>query len=145
MAKVVNDKQEVVAVKWGDNYRAIAIAVAVGLVWWLVWLGLKEYVLNIPLTAGSVAGVIAAVVGTGALIRYQVARPLVVTMSATAVLWTLGGALAGLWWVESLAWAVGLFAVSYGLFSLIANIRNIRLSISVAIITALLLVIFIAL
>lgn len=144
MAKVVNDKQEVVTVSWWGDYKILAIAAGIGLVWWLVWLALKEYVLDAPLTAGSVAHVATAIIGTGVLIRLKLVRPLVVAIGTAAALWTLGSALPGLWWGESLAWSVGLFVLSYGLFALIANIRKLWLSVSVAIVVALILIILLA-
>lgn len=143
MAKVVESKQEVVSKNWWGEYKILSIAAGVALFWWVLWLALKEYVLNMPMTAGSVAIVLATVVSTFVLVRSRVARPLIITLGGAAVLWTLGGVLNGLWWLESLAWAIGLFVVSYGLFYLIAHIRKLWVSIVVAILVATILVILV--
>lgn len=144
MAKVVESKQEVVSKNWWGEYKILSIAAGVALLWWILWLALKEYVLNMPMTAGSVAIVLATVASTFVLVRSRVARPLIITLGGAAVLWTLGGVLNGLWWLESLAWAIGLFVVSYGLFYLIAHIRKLWISIVVAILVATILVILVA-
>lgn len=143
MAKVVESKQEVVSKNWWGEYKILSIAAVVALLWWVLWLALKEYVLNMPMTAGSVAIVLATVASTFVLVRSRVARPLIITLGGAAVLWTLGGVLNGLWWLESLAWAIGLFVVSYGLFYLIAHIRKLWISIVVAILVATILVILV--
>lgn len=143
MAKVVESKQEVVSKNWWGEYKILSIAAGVALLWWVLWLALKEYVLNMPMTAGSVAIVLATVVSTFVLVRSRVARPLIITLGGAAVLWTLGGVLNGLWWLESLAWAIGLFVVSYGLFYLVAHIRKLWISIVVAILIATILVILV--
>lgn len=143
MAKVVESKQEVVSKNWWGEYKILSIAAGVALLWWVLWLALKEYVLNMPMTAGSVAIVLATVVSTFVLVRSRVARPLIITLGGAAVLWTLGGVLNGLWWLESLAWAIGLFVLSYGLFYLVAHIRKLWISIVVAILIATILVILV--
>lgn len=144
MAKVVESKQEVVAKSWWGEYKIIPIAIGVALLWWVLWLVLKRYVLNMPMTAGSVAVVLSTVAATLVLVRSRVARPLIVTLGGAAVLWTLGGILNGLWWLESIGWAVGLFIVSYGLFYLIAHIRKLWLSVVTAVLVASILVILVA-
>lgn len=141
MAKIIEDKQEVVVSSRRSYYKFLIIAVGAGLVWWVSWSVLRRYMLDVPLTAGGVANIFTAVVGTVVLVKFRIARPLIVTLGSSSVLWPIGGALAGLWWAESLAWSVGLFMVSYGLFSLIAHIRQLWVSVLLAVVIALLLIV----
>lgn len=137
MAKVVVDTQGVVAPRWWDWGKVLVIGAGAGIAWWGAWILLRQHILDVPSSAGGVAHIFIAVLATLVLIRCAVPRPLLVSLASVVLLWSLGGAIAGLHWPEALLWSVGLFVASYGLFSLVSRIRTLW----VAIITAVIIVV----
>lgn len=150
MAKVVVDEQRVVARPWWDRSRIVFIGAGLGVLWWIVSAILRKYVVE-PLAcrdlstttacvdsyavAGNIALVITLLVGMVVLVRSLLHRPVIITVASAIVLWGLGGFIAGLAWYESLGWAALLFALSYTLFSLVARISLLSLSIIVGIVS----------
>lgn len=147
MAKVVQSQQQVIAEPWWDKGRIVYIGLGIGLLWWVLTSILKHYVVE-PLacrdlataaacvdsfgTAGSIAAIIAGIVGVLVLIRALQPRPIVIALATAVLLWDLGSILGGLSWWETLLWAVFLYAVSYSLFGLVARLLGIIWSIVVA-------------
>ncbi len=152
MAQVVTDAQTVVVKPWWARVRIVFIGAGLGLLWWVLTALLRFYVIE-PLAcrdlstatacvdslsvAGSVATVLVAIVGTFILVKTLQPRPLVISASAAAVLWSLGAYVEGLAWYEAILWGVVLYAVTYVLFGLIANLTRLPVVIGIAVATAL--------
>ena len=137
MAKVVEDKQSVVAPRWWNGTEGALIGLGVGFLWWLLVTIFLQYVLDTSDIASGVAHVLVGVGALFTLIRYRVPRPLLVVLSSAIVLWSLGIYIDGLAWWESVLWAMGFYTLSYGLFSMVAHIRNFWLSIAAAVVIVL--------
>jgi len=137
MARVIADERTVVVKPWWARVRIVFIGALLGLVWWVLTVLLRIYVIE-PLAcrdlanaatcvdgsavAGAIATVIVAVIGAFALVRTLQPRPIIIAVAAAAVLWTLGQYLSGLAWYEAILWAVALYAASYVLFGMVARI-----------------------
>lgn len=67
-------------------------------------------------TASNIATILTAIVAIAIGIRMNIARPLLVALGVSALLWGLGGWLIGLHWAESLSWIVVLYALAYIFF-----------------------------
>jgi hypothetical protein len=152
MAQVVTDAQAVVVKPWWARVRIVFIGAALGLLWWVLTALLRHYVIE-PIAcrdlstaaacvdslgiAGSIATVLVAIVGTFILVRTLQPRPLIISASVAAVLWSLGAYINGLAWYEALLWSIVLYAVSYVLFRLIANMVRLPIVIATAVVTVL--------
>jgi len=134
MAKVVVDTQGVVAPRWWSSAKVLIVGAVAGIAWWAIWTLLKQSIISEPSSAGGVSHIIIAVATVVTLIKFSVSRPLVISLTTVVLLWPLSTAIAGLGWVESLFWSIGLFAASYGLFSLVSRIRTLWIAIITAII-----------
>ena len=146
--------QQVVAERWVVQQsvlawvRIIGIAVAAGLLYWVLSTLIGRYVIE-PLAcrdlvdaaagvvalvaAGRVATVLVALASVFALIRFAVPRPIVVSVASAVVLWSLASFTQGLWWLETLAWVVGMYVLAYVLFGWIAKHSNPAVVIVVAV------------
>lgn len=149
MAKVVKSEQQVIAEPWWVKGRIIYIGLAIGLVWWVLTAILRQYVVE-PIAcrdlasadtcvnafgvSGDIATILVAILGTWLLIRYLQPRPIVVAIATVALLWGLGGLLAGLAWWAVLLWALFFYVASYALFSMVARIPWVWLSVAVAVV-----------
>lgn len=107
------------------------IGAALGLAHFLIGLMLSRYVID-PLVCGvaasaadcaaslaitdSITTILVAVGGLILAVRYGVARPLLVAATAGLFMWGLMTWTDGLPWIESLAWAMVLYAFAYALF-----------------------------
>lgn len=148
MARVVVENQSSVIVEpWWAKGKSIYIGLGMGLLWWVLTAILRRYVVE-PLAcrdlatatacvdslgvSGAIAAVLVAVAGTFLLVRYLQPRPIIISAAVAVVLWTLGTLVAGLPWYATLFWAVILYAISYGLFSMVARISWLWLSLLVA-------------
>jgi len=129
MAKVVEDTQRVVATRWWNGSESVLVGGMVGALWWLVTALIIGYIFDEPRTAGAVAAVLVAIFGTTMLLRYRIPRALLVVVSSAVVLWLLGAYLDGLVWYVALLWSAGLYGLAYGVFTLVAHIRFLWLSI----------------
>lgn len=76
-------------------------------------------------TAGNIAIVLSALVAMGVLIQRGVRRSALIAAATAVVAWGLFAVLQPLFWLESIAWAVGIFAVSFVTFYWLARIKNI--------------------
>jgi hypothetical protein len=152
MAQVIADTQTVVVKPWWARVRIVFIGAGLGLLWWVLTALLRFYIIE-PLAcrdlasanacvgslgiAGSIVTVLVAILGTFLLVKTLQPRPLVISVSAAAVLWSLGAYVEGLAWFEAIIWGIVLYAVTYVLFGVIANISRLPVVIGVAIGTAL--------
>lgn len=132
MAKVVEDNQQVVVPSWWNSLSIVAIGVAIGLLWWVILSLFNRFALNLPATTSGVAGVLVAVTGILALIRYSYTRPLIIAVASAVVLWRLGVYIDGLAWYESLFWPSLFFGLSYWLFSMVAHIKSLWFSLALS-------------
>jgi hypothetical protein len=137
MAQVIANDQSIVVKPWWARVRIIFVGAAIGLLWWILAVILKTYIVE-PLAcrdlsnaatcmdgypiAGSIATVLVAVAGTFALVKTLQPRPIIIAVASAALLWTLGQYVSGLAWYEGLLWAIALYAVIYVLFGMIARI-----------------------
>lgn len=150
MARVIVDERTVVVKPWWARVRIVFIGASLGLIWWILTALLRVYVVE-PVAcrdlsnaatcvdaygvAGSIAAIIAAIIGVFMLIRTLHPRPIVIAVATAAVLWTLGHYVSGLAWYESVLWAVVLYAATYVLFGMVARIVWFPAAAATAIIT----------
>lgn len=151
MAKVIANEEIVVVRPWWDKLHIVFTGAGLGLVWWVIASLLKRYVIE-PLAcrnlssadacmasfgiAGDIALIAVSILGAYVLMRALRPRPIIIAVASAVVLWGLAGLMAGLAWYEALLWAVGLFAATYTLFSLIGRIRSLGIAIIVAVVVA---------
>lgn len=147
MAKVITNEQRIVVEPWWGKIQILFTGAGLGLVWWVLASLLKRYVVE-PLAcqnlnnagacidsfgvAGNIALVMVALLGIYVLIRSLQPRPIIISVASAVMLWGLAGFMSGLVWYESLLWAVGLFAVTYLLFSLVVRIHSLVFSLITA-------------
>lgn len=129
MAKIIVDSQEIVAVNFWVRFNTVLIGLAMGFAWWLLWAMGKQYALDVPASLGGVAHVLVFIIGLFSLIRLHIARPLLIALASAVMLWPIGDYLSGMSWGESLIWSVCLYAASYGLFYLVAQLRRLWASV----------------
>lgn len=125
MAKVIVDTQAIVAPQWWSSGKEVIIGAGAGLVWWLAYILFSASITDNAGAAGGIAHIFVAILATLVLIRVVAARPLLVTVGTAALLWPLGGFLAGVSTGEGLLWVLVGFTASYLLFSVIARLRYI--------------------
>jgi len=147
MAKVVQTEQQVVVEPWWVKIKIVYIGLFLGLVWWVLTSILKHYAVE-PMAcrdlataaacvdsfgvAGSIATILVAILGAVILVRTLQPRPIVIALATAIVLWDLGYFLTGLSWWESMLWALFFYVLGYSLFSLVARIRNLIVSLVAA-------------
>ena len=157
MAKVIAD-QPVVVQTWQPWVRVGLIGAVVGIIFWILTIILTKYVVE-PLACrqlmnaavcinstglgGNIATIMAAILAVLILVRQNVTRPIILAVASAALLWDLSAWTQGLFWLESFAWALLLYAGSYLLFAYIA--RYFRLWVVIATSLAIILIIRIAL
>lgn len=133
--------------------RLIGIGAAAGALFWVLSTLIGRYVVEpmvcrdlvdatacvqASISAGRVATVLIAVASVLALIRFAVPRPIIIAVASAIVLWNLAVWTQGLWWLETLAWSVFLYAASYALFGWIARQINPAVAIIVTVLVVLL-------
>ncbi|MFZ1300984.1 MAG: hypothetical protein WAQ27_00155 [Candidatus Microsaccharimonas sp.] len=137
MARVIVDERTVVVKPWWAQVRIVFIGAGFGLIWWVLTALLKFYVVE-PLAcrdlatatacvdslgvAGSIATVVVAIAAAFVLVRALQPRPIIISVAAAALLWSLGSYITGLAWYEALIWSIILYAAAYSLFALVARI-----------------------
>lgn len=147
MAKVIQNEQNIVVEPWWVKIRIVYIGLGMGLVWWVLTAILRQYVVE-PLAcrdlatatacvnsigvSGSIATVLVAVLGTLLLIRYLQPRPIIISVATAILLWDLGLLVNGLAWWVIILWALFFYAASYSLFSMIARIQWLVVSLILA-------------
>lgn len=137
MAKVINDDPSPQTIyssyQW---WRVALVGVGLGVLFFILTLVMEHYVIN-PLNchfnsagtacsdslgvSGSIASVLVAIIGTGTLIRFRIARPVIISIAAAVLLWGLASWTNGLLWIEELTWSAVLYGLSYALFSWVAR------------------------
>ncbi len=147
MAKVIQNERNVVIEPWWGKGTIVYIGLAMGLLWWVLTALLRQYVVepyacrdltaaeacvNSVGVSGSIAAVLVAVAGLFLLIRYLQPRPIIIAAAASILLWDLGLLVNGLAWWAALLWGIFLYTAAYGLFSLVARIRWLALSLTIA-------------
>ncbi|MFZ1249925.1 MAG: hypothetical protein WAR37_00525 [Candidatus Microsaccharimonas sp.] len=147
MAKIIQSQQQVIVEPWWAKAKIIYIGLGMGIIWWVLSSIFRQYVVE-PIAcrdlvnaascvnsfgiAGSIMTVLVAVVGTLLLVRYLQPRPVIVSVATAVILWNLASLADGLDWWFVLLIAIFFYAGSYGLFSLVARISWLWLSLAVA-------------
>jgi hypothetical protein len=147
VAKVIQSQQQVVVEPWWAKGRIIYIGLGMGILWWVFTAILSQYVVE-PIAcrnlstasscvnsigvAGSIAAVLVAVIGTVLLVRYIQPRPIIIAVSTMILLWTLGSIMDGLTWWVTILWALFFYTASYVLFSMVARIQWLVISLLTA-------------
>ncbi|OYW86265.1 hypothetical protein B7Z17_00760 [Candidatus Saccharibacteria bacterium 32-49-10] len=158
MAQTVIENNNTVVTRpsWVWLGRVIGFGAGIGLLMWILMMLIGQYVVE-PLvcrevttgstcasalvTSGKIGTVIAAVLGVLAMTKFHAVRPVVVAISAAAVLWLLPEWIQGMTWYEAIFWAVLLYAAAYGLFGWIAH----HISAAVSVVTAIVVTVLIRL
>lgn len=132
MAKVVTTQQPSV---WQPWINSAIVGLATGLIFALVTALLSRYIIE-PLACGTgdalqcagatslsahIATVLAAAAGIALAIRFNMIRALFIGVASAALLWGLGDWTSGLFWLETLGWALLLYAAAYVFFSWLAR------------------------
>lgn len=124
-------------------YTVLAVGAFVGVLGWLLTLGIHNWVLDpvfcrssdtqsvcssAGLTAWIIAYILVSIVGLFMLIRANIFRPLLVVLAALVTLWLVGlWFLTAAWWV-GLIWSAALFALAYALYTWLASLQSFLLS-----------------
>jgi len=148
MAKVIANEQSVIAEPWWAKGYAAYIGLAAGLIWWVLTVILRQYVVE-PIacrdlssattcvnsldSSGNIAAVLVAAFALFSLIRFSQPRPIIIAIASLVALWGLAGLVDGLAWYWSLGWAVVLYGLGYGLFSMTARIPWLWVSVTTAV------------
>lgn len=141
MAKVV--KTETKSQTVGASYsfwQMLMIGIIVGVLFWCFTIMIERYVidpvycksqldasvcLDAKSISGNVAAIIAGLVGVVAMVRFSMARPLLIVLASIVTLWGLVDWLEGLTWGEAIAWSALLYGLAYVSFSWIARYTRI--------------------
>jgi len=158
MAQVIIEDQAVINRTWMTWGRTIAIGAGLGLIFWLLTLLIGRYVVE-PLTcrtivdatmctdatplAGKIATILVAVIGVITMVRLRIARPIIITVAAAALLWNLASWTLGLFWLEAIVWSVFLYALCFALFAWIT--RHVTLWVTIVVSLLIVLIIRISL
>lgn len=84
--------------------------------------------------AGSIAAVLAALLGVVLLVRAFQPRPIIIASATAVLLWDLGTLMSGLSWWATLLWGIFLYVACYVLFSLTSRLRAIIPALAVTLI-----------
>lgn len=151
MAEVIRNEQNVVVEPWWVKGKIVYIGLGMGLLWWVLTAVLKQYIIepfacrslstatacvNAIDVSGSIAAVLVAAIGTFLLVRYLQPRPIIISVATATLLWNLGGIMDGIAWYFAILWAFFFYAASYVLFSLVARISWLWVSLVVALVIA---------
>lgn len=160
MAKVIIEDNSVFSHSLQAWLRVIGFGAVVGLAYWILTLLIGNYVVE-PLAcrdiatattcvgaeslAGKISTVLIAVAAIFGMVRLGVVRPIIIALASAALLWELSAWVEGLFWLESLAWSVLLYAVSYALFGWIVRALSVVVAIIIAVLAVVALRILLAL
>lgn len=140
MAKVIIEDNPVVRQPWQVWLRVVGFGAAAGLLFWILTLLIGRYIVEplacrdvvdaaactgAAITAGRISTIIVAVAAVFSMVRFGMARPIVVAAAAAALLWDLAAYTLGLFWLESLLWSVVLYALVYALFAWVVRATSI--------------------
>lgn len=121
------------------DLRSAVIGFVVGVAVWLMNLGIQKFFIEpffchnadsfgVCAQGGTVAWIIAIVIGMAAglftLVRFNVFRPLLIVLASIISLWGVASWLGPLSWWQASLWHGALFALAFGLFTLIARIER---------------------
>jgi hypothetical protein len=137
MARLIVDDNQPNSIKlMYSAWRMLAIGAALGLTYWIVTLMMSRYIID-PIycksavdaavcsgsvgMGGNIASIVLATIGLGLLIRYSVARPIIIAVASAVALWGLAGWTEGLAWYEIALWSALLYGLVYVLFSWICR------------------------
>lgn len=136
MAKIVHNEQVVMLRPWQVLLRTVLIGGAIGAIFWVLSLLLSQFVIE-PLAcrgaseavncvnsvgiASNIALIFTTVLSILVLARFLVLQPIIISVGTALLLWNFGNWVSGLFWLESLSWAVLLYAACFGLFAWIVR------------------------
>ena len=152
MAHVIIEDEAIIARTWRSWLQTIAIGAGTGLAAWVFTAVISRYVIE-PLAcgatlnaavcsdatgmAGNIATIIVTTIAVIVMVRLRVIRPIIIAVASAALLWGLAAWAEGLFWLEIIAWSIGLYAIAYGLFSWIARSTVLWLAIVLSILIVL--------
>lgn len=117
MAKIIETStQRQIAVPAGSLWRSVILGILSGLLFWALSVSIKGWV-GVENTAGDIATILVATVGTLAMVKLSMVRPLVISVATAVSLWGLVGWTSGLGWGEVIFWDAMLYSLAYVLFS----------------------------
>lgn len=137
MAKLIlNDNQPQLISRTYSWWKQSIIGATVGILYWVLTIAVEHFIIdplfchasanitscsNSIIVSGNVAAVLAATVGLVLLVRFGTLRPVIIAFASLILLWGLSGWTDGLGWAEVILWSVGLYLLSYILFSWISR------------------------
>lgn len=141
MVNVITTKTESQTV--GELYswwRIGLIGVGLGIIYCVLTIIIKSYIID-PIfchsasnasscldsigMSGDMATILVAAIGIAIMLRFVMARPLIVAVASGAVLWGLARWTDGLFWFEIATWSMLLYGLAYTMFSWIARYMRI--------------------
>lgn len=140
MVNIITTKTKSESQAIGMSYswwRTALIGVGLGIIYYVLTIIIKSYVTD-PIfchsasshapscldsmgMSGDIATILVATMGIAMMLRFVMARPLIIAVASGAVLWGLARWIDGLFWVEAIAWSMLLYGFAYVLFSWIAR------------------------
>jgi len=152
MAKVIITDEQMIAGSWNAWLKVLGIGAATGVIFWLLTLLIGRYIVD-PLVCGQVvdaarcseslsisggiAMILAAVVSVIVMVHASVARPIVIAIASTAVLWSFALWTEGLFWLEALAWSIALYIATFALFGWITRYARLWVTILLSVLIVL--------
>ncbi|MFZ2125665.1 MAG: hypothetical protein WA087_01850 [Candidatus Saccharimonadales bacterium] len=104
-------------------WRIAIVGLVIGLVFWGTAELIDGYTDSISL-AGNIATIISSIIAVAAMVRLQIAQPLIIAVLAGAALWGLAEWTDGLFWIEAIAWSAVIYTLSYVCFSWLLRFKN---------------------
>lgn len=151
MAKTIIEDEQLSSYSLRTWGRVILFGAIVGALYWLLAWAIGRFIVE-PLTcrqlvdaascvdatavAGKIATVVAAAVAIFGMVRFGVVRPIIIAVASAFVLWSLSSYTLGLHGLESFAWSVGLYAITYALFGWIARAAGAVIAVVFAVLVA---------
>jgi len=152
VAQVIITDQSTVADHWSMWVRTIIVGAVTGIVFYELTLIIGRYIID-PLVcrqiinaalctdstplAGNISAILVAVVGVVAMVRMNIARPIIIGVASAALLWNLATWTEGLYWTEALVWSAILYAAAYSLFGWIIRHEKLWVTLSVSVLIVL--------
>lgn len=152
MAQVIITDQQAVADHWSMWVRTVIVGAVTGIIFYELTLIIGRYIIDpivcrniinaalctdsTPL-AGNIATILVGVVGLVAMVRMNIARPIITAVASAALLWQLASWTEGLFWLEALLWTAILYAGAYSLFGWIIRHEKLWVTITVSILIVL--------
>ncbi len=140
--------QRLIDMDWAQLGKVAFIGAIVGALTWAVAILLQNVVIE-PLlcrsagnavvchnTAGialNASAILMGVIGTTALVRLSIYRPLIIVIASIITLWSAQAWLGDLSWFASVGWLALFYALVYALYAWVVRIYNLPLAIGVII------------